>query len=134
MEPGRNQAQGLKSRGRIKYEKVCGLPFFDAIAVLNAQRSGGVSSDEIEHAVDLFVAAHMAEEEGELGGGQHIASAQREPGIHDRVMPQRDVDACLQQFLDARDAAPLRVGIEATLKHDVIEGVGDDVSLRTRKQ
>src|SRR5579885_942775 len=128
------QAKGLKGVGRVQKKEIRWLALLDAIAVLNAQGSGRVRCDEIQHVFDLLITAHMAEEERELSGGQHIAASQGKPGVHNGVVSQRDIDASGQQFFYAGDAPAFGIGIEAPLKHHVIKGIGDDIHPGARQQ
>src|SRR5581483_4649119 len=49
-------------------------------------------------------------------------------------MTKSDIDTSSQQFFDAGNPTPLRIGIEATLQDNVIKRIGDDVDLGTRQQ
>src|SRR5712692_3082508 len=115
VETGRNEAQGLKGRGSIKHKEIGGFPAFDAVSILDAQCFSGIGCDQVEHVVDLFKAAHMAEKEGKLGSCKHVTFSQRKPGVHDGIVTESHVDASCQQLFDASDASPLGIGIEATL-------------------
>src|SRR3546814_14052340 len=64
----------------------------------------------------LFDAGHLADVEAHVGDLEHVVTAHRIPGVHEAVVAEGDVDALQQQFLDARHAAPLGVGIVAALR------------------
>ena len=54
-----NKAQRFKGGRRVKYQKIRWLPLLDAVPILHAKDYGCVPGDQIEHVVDLLVAAHM---------------------------------------------------------------------------
>src|SRR5579884_4113645 len=93
VQAGRDESQAFEGRGCIEDKEAVRFVLFDAIAILDAQCSGGIGGNQVKYVVDLFVTAHVAEEERKLGGGEHIAPAEREPGVHDRIVPKGDVDA-----------------------------------------
>ena len=66
----------------------------------------------------------MGEYEGRLQG---IGFSKRVPRVHHRVVPQADVDAGRQEFLDPRVPAADGVMVEAALEHGVVERIGDHV-------
>src|SRR5262249_26008714 len=76
----------------------------------------------------------MAEEEGKLGSGKHITTAQGEPGGHNKGRSQGHIYAAKEELFDASDASASRIGVKAPLQYSVVERIGDDVDLSTGEQ
>ena len=76
---------------------------------------------------ELRVTGHLPEVDQHERGLQRVAVAERVPRVHDRVVPDADVDPGLLELLDPGVAAPDRPGVEAALEHGVVQRVGHHV-------
>ena len=56
---------------------------------------------------------------------QHVARAQRVPGVHDAVVAEGDADTGRLQLGHAREAAALGIGVVTALERDVDQWIGD---------
>ena len=65
---------------------------------------------------------------------QHVGGAQRIPGIKHIVVAEADVDLCLQHLFHPRNAAPLRIGVEAALQVNIDQRISDKVNARQLQQ
>ncbi len=75
----------------------------------------------------------MADVNGQLDRLQHVTTTKGVPRVHNRIVPEADIDAHFQEFLDARNATALGIGVKTALKEGIVKGVGDYVDLRLTK-
>ena len=90
--------------------------------------------DEIQAAVDLRIAHHLADVQPHMQHLQHVAGAERVPRVEDVVMTEADVNARFLQLSHPGDAAALRIVIKAPLKMNIDQRVSDEVNPRHLQQ
>ena len=68
------------------------------------------------------------------GNLKRIDAAKRVESVLDAILAERDIDPFGQQFLNAGNTAPLRLGVKTPLQHQIGRRIGNHMNLRLAHQ
>ena len=101
MADGGAATDGIEAIDRVQHNQVSGLADLYTVLVSDIQSLCALPGDHVVASVDLSAACHLPHMHQHGSDIQHVACAQRVPGVEDAIVPQADVHALLPEFFDA---------------------------------
>src|SRR5664280_482927 len=123
----RLSSQGIQLVESIQNDQVCRLPRFNAVGILNVQRTGSGIRYHVKHGTHFFSSRHLGNMHCHMRYVQHAAGSHRIPGVEDIVMTKAHVDAHGRHLLDPCHTTSLGIRVEAALQMDVHQGICNEV-------